>query len=279
MSRSEPDWHIARHDNWITPSSFFLGGGGGGSRDRGDRVSLFVRRARGRVGLHRDHDSVWTSDDGHSTDRARLEHFSSDDRFIPILAGWIFFLETFLAIRTALRSRCIFRRLSSTFSGRVKNPDWTCSAFLGRAIDFSPRRSTGNSSSIETNCGRSWSGLGISVRPDRDRGRNFSYAAALILPMGEDSSGCGRFRAIHSGQFNRRTGRIFHRGPFHTDAWICSRGSGDHGWNDRFLFRQPTLSRPRDFNSPRDRPRDCRQQTNFYEVTIPASARFWATTD
>src|SRR5205085_12570164 len=110
-------------------------------RDRGDRVSLFVGLARGRLGLHRDHDIVRTGDDCHSADRAGLEYSGGNDRFVPILARWIFFLEAFLAIRAALDSRCIFRWLSSAFSRRVKTPDRSSSAFLGRALDLSPWRS------------------------------------------------------------------------------------------------------------------------------------------
>src|SRR2546430_15401150 len=86
------------------------------SRDRRDRVPLFIRRARGRVGVYRDHDLVWTCRDRHSTDGAGPEHSRGNNRFISILAGRSFLLEIILAIRAALGSGRISRRFYSTIS-------------------------------------------------------------------------------------------------------------------------------------------------------------------
>src|ERR1700730_12260069 len=84
-------------DGRNTSHSAFSGG-------RPDRISLLIGRPCRRVGLHRNDDVVWTCHNCHSADRARLEHFGGNDWFIPILAGRIFCLETFLAIRVALNS-------------------------------------------------------------------------------------------------------------------------------------------------------------------------------
>src|SRR5205807_3171000 len=124
--------------------------------DRRYRVSLFIRRARGRVGLYRDHDLVWTCRDRHSTDGARPEHSRGNNRFISILAGRSFLLEIILAIRAALGSGRISRRLYPTISFNSKNLDRTGAAFLSCAIDLSPWRSRRNSHSIETNGDRRW---------------------------------------------------------------------------------------------------------------------------
>jgi len=99
------------------------------SRHRRDRVPLFIRRARRRFRIYRDHDFVWTCRDRYSTDGARPEYFGGNDRFISILAGRSFLLEIILAVRAALNSRGVFRRLSSAFRRRFTNPDRNSSAF------------------------------------------------------------------------------------------------------------------------------------------------------
>src|SRR2546428_545219 len=84
--------------------------------------------SRGRVGVYRDHDLVWTCRDRHSTDGAGPEHSRGNDRFISILAGRSFLLEIILAIRAALGSGRISRRLYPTLGFNSKNLNRTGAA-------------------------------------------------------------------------------------------------------------------------------------------------------
>src|SRR5439155_538251 len=211
------------------------------------RESVRVRRVS-RLNF-RGHDLVWTCRDRHSTDGAGPEHSRGNNRFISVLAGRSFLLEIILAIRAALGSGRISRRLYPTLGFNSKNLNRTGAAFLSCAIDLSPWRSRRNSRSIETNGRRRWRRPRISVRPNRDWWRNFSHAAPFILPVGTYSSGGGDVGRLHFGEFNRRTGRIFHGSSLPTGARTLSSHPSYHWWNDRITFRQPTFSRPRDFNS------------------------------
>src|SRR5947209_4901454 len=99
--------------------------------NRRDRVSLFVRRSRWRIRLHRYHDAVRYRAADHSPLSFGPEHFSRDHRLVPILAGWTFFMEIVLAIRAAFDSGGLPRRLRATFSGSPANLDRDRSVVLG----------------------------------------------------------------------------------------------------------------------------------------------------
>src|SRR6476646_2749527 len=79
--------------------------------DHARRVPLFLRRPRGRLRLHRGDDALRINRDLHPPDRAHPEHPGRDHWFVSILASRIFFMAALLAVRAALDSGGLSRRL------------------------------------------------------------------------------------------------------------------------------------------------------------------------
>src|SRR4030095_6875618 len=92
-------------------------------RDRSCRVSLFFRRTRQRVRLHRDDDFVWNCCDHASTNSISAEYPRRHNRLISILAGRTFFLEIILAVPASVCSSGLFRRVSPSVRFDSANSD------------------------------------------------------------------------------------------------------------------------------------------------------------
>ncbi len=261
-SRSTDTTHKVRFkiDNGIRPSGFSFSG------NHRHRVSLFVGRSCRGVRLYRDNDVVWACTHDHSSDCARAEHFGRHHRHIPILARRIFFVEIVLAIRAALDSNRLFWRPFTTVCFSPKNFDRAGTNVLGRAFDFSAQRPSENCDSITTYRDRCGSRPRISLRADRHRRRNFSYAASVILPMGADSTGRRGFGAVHFGKFDRRIGRLFHRSSFHPIAWTFSRRRCHYRRHTWLASRQSTFPHSHNFNFAGNCADDRRHQINFHEI-------------
>ena len=109
------------------------------SRRRSNRVSLFVGRSRGSIGLYRDNDALGDCAHRYQTDSARAQHSGCVHRCIPILACRSLLMEALLAVCTAFNSRRLFWRLFATVRFRLENFDWAGASFLCGAIDLSSR--------------------------------------------------------------------------------------------------------------------------------------------
>lgn len=77
------------------------------SRNRPDRVPVFIGRSRRCIGLHRDDDAVRNSTNGHSSDGACAQHSGRFHWHVPVLARRILFVEIILAVRIAFHSGCV----------------------------------------------------------------------------------------------------------------------------------------------------------------------------
>src|SRR5438105_6594546 len=217
-------------------------------RNYARRVPLLLGRACRRIRLHRGHDLVWVERHLHSADRARPQHSRGCDRFVSILAGRIFFLAAFLAVRAALDPHGLFRRLPSGAGRDPENRDRCGAALFGGAIIFPARRSAGRDATRGAACDCGWSRDWFSFGPDGDGRRNFSHAAVVILSLGNHPGHGGCFRIVYFGKLDRRTCRIYFEWTASSEFCLDPRrGCGDGG-NTRLILRQPAFSRPHHLN-------------------------------
>src|SRR5205807_8923519 len=129
-------------------------------------------------------------------------------RNFSILARGPFLVEIILALRALFRSCCLLRWLSPVTSSNFENRYRTCTALLRRPIVFSSRRSPSGRSAILARRTRSWFRHRISLRSDRNRGRNFSHTSFTFFELGENKTGIGGFCVIYFGKFNCGLGRF-----------------------------------------------------------------------
>src|SRR5205085_9483625 len=221
-------------------------------RNYARRVPLLLGRACRRIRLHRGHDLVRVERHLHSADRARPQHSRGRDRFVSILAGRIFFLAAFLAVRAALDPRGLFRRLPSGAGRDPENRDRRGAALFGGAIIFPARRSAGRDGTRDAGCDCDWNRNWFSFGRDGDGRRNFSHAAAVILSLGNHPRRGGCFRIVYFGELDCGTCRIYFEWTASSEFRLDPRRGRGDGRNARLISRQPTFSRPHHLNHSSD---------------------------
>ena len=100
-------------------------------------LSLFIRRPRWRVGLHRDYGPVGIGGDDHQTHCAYFKYSGRNDWLVSVLESRTFFLEIILAFRVAFHTSGVSRWISAIARGDPKNFDRTRPDFLRNPAHFS----------------------------------------------------------------------------------------------------------------------------------------------
>src|SRR5947209_15808175 len=98
--------------------------------------------------------------------------------------------------------------------------------------------------------------------------------------MGADQEGSCGFRALYPGELDRWPGRIFCGKAVDSRAWNLSGDSGDRGWNNWVLSREPPFASARYRDLPGNCARHRRDKINLHPVgavTLLLVHREWAT--
>ena len=175
-------------------------------------------------------------------------------------------MEIILAIRAALRSSRIRRRLPSAICFRSPNFDRRCAAFFSRATRVSSKRPAASGSAVATRGNWRRSGPWISFRADGNGGRNISHAAIAVLPVGTHPSGGSSFGVIHLGKLDRWAGWVLYKSSFNSFAGPHPRRSRDRWRPYRLPPRQQAACCPSDFSLSGNSPPYRRNKINFHEV-------------
>ena len=254
------DLLLIRHSSFVIRHSSFRGHDAAHpsfSRDRTDRVSLFIGRPRRCVGLHRDDDLVRNRANRYPSDGAGAEHSCSVNRHVSILACRALLVETVLAVCAAFHSGSVSRWLLAAFGFDSENSDRRCAAPFGGPTYGSPKRSAANVSPVATSGGerrrRSW----VSCRTNRHGRRNFSDACPAFFSLGAYSTSRCRLGTVYLGELDCRPGRLLHKSPHHSFARLNFGSGSNYRRHHRFAFGKQAICCARNFALPRDRAADC----------------------
>src|SRR5206468_11930238 len=112
------------------------------------------------------------------------QHVGGVNRCISFLAGRSFLVEIVLAIRAALHSGGVCRRLFAAVCCFPKDFDRYCAAFLCSPTCGSPERPAANVPSFAAGGDKRGSEAGISCGSHRNWRWNIPHAATAVLPLG-----------------------------------------------------------------------------------------------
>jgi len=265
MSRSAPDWYIARHDKGLT--------------DMMDSVHLILLfLALGII-------AFLYSSVGHAGASGYIAVMTlwglaptvirPTALVLNILVACIGSFQFWRAGHFSWRLFWPFALLSipaAYFGGHLQPSASVWRILIGLVLLFSAVRLISRRSDppniAPPSRDRRGSGPRISVGPHRHWRWNLSHAALAVLSMGAHPPGRRGFGIVYSGELNCGTGRLLYGETFHPVVRRFSRRRRGDRRCVRFASRQPTLSGAHDFAIAGGSSYHRRHEISSYRVTI-----------